>query len=186
VIHIPKRSVTRFFIPLIDVLTLLFCIYLLLPIVKSPADANGADPLSESRSRPLDQQERQELAKLRLEVKSLRKPGELADSERQALESLRQEKIGTLQQRLAVRVLEIDAETGKLFQYDPERVEIRNESDARSSIERHKREAGGRELYYLFLFPRKITGFPEERQMKQYERWFTGVAHGIDNPRRGG
>ena len=70
-IHIPKRSVTRFFIPLIDVLTLLFCIYLLLPIVKSPADANGADPLSESRARRLDQQERQELAKFCRVISSL-------------------------------------------------------------------------------------------------------------------
>ena len=29
-IHMPRRSVTRFFVPLIDVLILLFCIFLLL------------------------------------------------------------------------------------------------------------------------------------------------------------
>jgi len=32
-IRLPQRSVTRFFIPLIDVLTLLFCIFLLIPLV---------------------------------------------------------------------------------------------------------------------------------------------------------
>ena len=36
-IRMPQRSVTRFFIPLIDVLTLMFCIYLLLPIVETPS-----------------------------------------------------------------------------------------------------------------------------------------------------
>src|SRR5262249_55125131 len=33
VITLPRRSVTRFFIPLIDVLILLFCIFLLMPFV---------------------------------------------------------------------------------------------------------------------------------------------------------
>ena len=32
-IQMPRRSVTRFFIPLIDVLILLFCIFLLMPLV---------------------------------------------------------------------------------------------------------------------------------------------------------
>ena len=35
-IVLPKRSVTRFFIPLIDVLILLFCIFLLMPFVSGP------------------------------------------------------------------------------------------------------------------------------------------------------
>ena len=33
-IQMPRRSVTRFFIPLIDVMILLFCIFLLLPVFK--------------------------------------------------------------------------------------------------------------------------------------------------------
>ena len=41
----PERSVTRFFIPLIDVLLLLFCIYLLLPIARSPADQPSGNDL---------------------------------------------------------------------------------------------------------------------------------------------
>jgi hypothetical protein len=35
----PRRSVTRFFIPMIDVLTLLFATFLLLPVLKATAEA---------------------------------------------------------------------------------------------------------------------------------------------------
>ena len=38
----PRRSVTRFFIPLIDVLILLFCIFLLMPFVSAPASPEEA------------------------------------------------------------------------------------------------------------------------------------------------
>ena len=75
-IEMPQRSVTRFFIPLIDVLTLLFCIYLLMPVVEgtgepakdSAADARGA----------LGEKERLELAALRQKVKDLEQPGRAA------------------------------------------------------------------------------------------------------------
>lgn len=178
-IELPKRSVTRFFIPLIDVLTLLFCIYLLLPVVKTPADA--ATSPGENAGGPLDQREREELERLR--QRATANPDELARSEREEIERLRREKIETLQQRLAIHVLEIDADTGKLYYYDRERVEVRTEAEARALIERQKRAAAGRELYYLILFPRKVTRFPEEKQVTQYERWFAEVAHSIDNPR---
>ena len=62
-------------------------------------------------------------------------------------------------------------------------MEIANQAEAQALIERHKREAAGRELYYLFLYPRRLTGYPEQKQVAKYERWFAGVAHGIDNPR---
>ena len=42
-IEFPKRSVTRFFIPLIDVLTLLFCIFLLMPLVKAGGEADVSE-----------------------------------------------------------------------------------------------------------------------------------------------
>ena len=38
-LEMPRRSVTRFFIPLIDVLTLLFCIFLMMPAVKKTTEA---------------------------------------------------------------------------------------------------------------------------------------------------
>ena len=40
----PRRSVTRFFIPLIDVLILLFCIFLLMPFVSAPARPDEEQP----------------------------------------------------------------------------------------------------------------------------------------------
>ncbi len=42
-IHMPRRNVTRFFIPLIDVLILLFCIFLLMEFnTATKADAAAA------------------------------------------------------------------------------------------------------------------------------------------------
>lgn len=173
-IEMPHRSVTRFFIPLIDVMTLLFCIFLLLPVVKDapPAEA-GAE-----RAPGADATEIEELRRRLSELEG----SPLTDRERQELETIRRARIDELQKRLAIRVLEIDGQTGKLYSYDPDPVEIASEAEAASLIRRHREQTGGRELYYLFLFPRKLTGYPQEWQRQQYERWFRGVAHGDDNP----
>lgn len=79
-IHMPRRSVTRFFIPLIDVMILLFCIFLLLPVFKEAPDNPDAD----AKKKSLNQEE--ELKKLRAELAELRKG----------------------QRGVAVRVLEVD------------------------------------------------------------------------------
>jgi hypothetical protein len=176
-IQLPRRSVTRFFIPLIDVLTLLFCIYLLMPIVKGPVEGSTEEAMS-----PLNREERAELERLRQQVKALHSPADFTEAERQELERLRTQKLEVLQQRLAIRVLYIDADTGKLFYYDPDPVEIKTEAQARDLVNRQKQESGGRELYYLFLLPRKTTPFFAEGQRSQYESWFKGVAHGTVNP----
>jgi hypothetical protein len=171
-IELPRRSVTRFFIPLIDVLTLLFCIFLLMPLIKpledqdTPGQPPATTPEGDNITEPKDAAELEQVRKAQ-----------------QELEKIRHDKIEALQQRLFLRVLEIDADTGKLFTYDgQQRWEIRNQDDALRLIARHRQEAGSRELYYLFIFPRRLTGFPEERQVRQYENWFKGVAHGRDNP----
>jgi hypothetical protein len=172
-IALPRRSVTRFFIPLIDVLTVLFCIFLLMPLVRSP------EPMMETAAAGEQAVEGPNTQSRLVEGPS----GELMRQEREELERLQREKIETLQQRLYVRVLEIDADTGKLFAQEGEqRIEITNQAAAERLIARQKLEAAGKELYYLFLFPRRLTGYPEERQAKQYENWFKGVAHGRDNP----
>jgi hypothetical protein len=182
-IYLPRRSVTRFFIPLIDVLTVLFCIFLLMPLIRdqSPGDrarepearnqrSDAASPLSDRRSviagPRQDNPDAEHLQRVRNE-----------------LEMLQRQKIETLQQRLLVRVLEIDADSGKLYATEGgDRFEIANQAEAIRLITRHRQEAGNKEVYYLFLFPRRLTGFPEERQAKQYEEWFKNVAHGRDNP----
>jgi hypothetical protein len=188
-IQFPRRSVTRFFIPLIDVLTLLFCIFLLMPMVKPAGEAPEAANASAPNLAPGDAAARANLpgeTQHPSQTTSLgqqnRERSESA-KEREELERLRTEKINILQQRLFIRVLEIDPDTGKLFYREPDGVrEIASQADALDLIARHKREAGSRELYYLFLFPRRLTGYPEQRQLERYDRWFKSVAHGTDNP----
>ena len=178
-IEMPRRSVTRFFIPLIDVLTLLFCIFLLLPLAKAPGGQTAEDlrRLEEERQR------------LQQQLDAARRKGEELPREvQEQLERLRQQQAKALQERLAVRVLEIDGRTGKLYYLDPERVEIRDEGDAHALVERDRRERGlgGRELYYLILYPRdRGSSYPTRGQQAQYDRWFQGVAHGYDVPGAG-
>ncbi|MGH7169757.1 MAG: hypothetical protein ACRELG_05710 [Gemmataceae bacterium] len=172
-IQLPQRSVTRFFIPLIDVLTLLFCIFLVLPLAKEPGD-NPTDVADlEERLR----QKEEELERLRESGREL--PRELRDE----IDKLRQERGKALQKHLAVRVLEIDPRTGKLYYRDPERVEVRNEADAHALIENDRRKLGQKELYYLILYPRvRTSGQPTRGQREQYDHWFGGVALGYDIP----
>jgi hypothetical protein len=190
-IEMPRRSVTRFFIPLIDVLTLLFCIFLLMPLFRE-ADNHGADSSPRESAAGLFQDKAalerelqrrtQELERLRKEVK----PQLDVDKLRAELERLRREKIETLQQRLFVRVLDIDPRTGALSYPDPGTPEkpgirIASADTARALIRRHKQEAGERELYYVFLFPRADSGFPTEQQFEEYKRWFNQAASGVGN-----
>jgi hypothetical protein len=161
--------VTRFFIPLIDVLTLLFCIFLLLPLAKSEkpqsdasTDAGTTAALPEERIEQLRQMER-----------------ELRDE----IEKLRQEKGKSLEKRLAVRVLEIDADTGKLYYRDPQRIAIPDEAAAHALIESDRRTLGQKELYYLILYPRNLAStLPTQGQRDSYDRWFQGIALGYDIP----
>ncbi|HEV3260930.1 MAG TPA: hypothetical protein VG013_29025 [Gemmataceae bacterium] len=165
-IQMPRRSVTRFFIPLIDVLTLLFCIFLLMPVVQPSDD----DP--EAGGAPADQADRQRKIELIKEI-----------------QRLRTEKVQALQQRMAIRVLEIDPRSGKLYYYDPtrkanRRVEITKDNFA-AVIKNEQRAARGEDVYFLILYPRPATGispYPEDQQRREYNRWFQEVAHGYDIP----
>ncbi len=85
-----------------------------------------------------------------------------------------------------IHTLEIGKDDGKLhYLTGSGPVEIRNPADAERLIENHRKEArrAGRELYYLFLYPRTPSAFPTEEQVTSYQRWFKGVPHGFDNPR---
>lgn len=158
----PKRSVTRFFIPLIDVLILLFCIFLLMPYVK-PGDEDLAS------TKPGEEQT----------VESLRGDLERARRERDRMAKDRDRAIRQQQ----VCVLEIDRDTGRLFQRAAVRVEIADQAAAAALMDRERRAAPGREVYFLIQYPRELSGYPVERQVTAYERWFAGVPYGFDNPR---
>jgi hypothetical protein len=179
-IQMPHRSVTRFFVPMIDVLTLLFCIYLLMPIVSDAPDAEteGQRRTREERLRSLEK----ELA--RKDPLGAAVPAQL----REEIERLRREKIQALQTRLTVRVLEIDDKTGKLYYRNPERVELRDQADAHKLIDLDRTQQGvaKRELYYLILYPRdRKSSYPTREQRQRYDRWFQGVALGYDVPGSG-
>src|SRR5438067_793065 len=115
-IQLPRRSVTRFFIPLIDVLTLLFCIFLLMPLVRNISKASSGDNPDANPER---------IRRLQDEIERLRNEGfALPDRLQAELEQLRKESKQNLQDRLAVRVLEIDGKTGRLYYLDPDRVDL--------------------------------------------------------------
>lgn len=174
-IELPRRSVTRFFIPLVDVLTLLFAAFLIMQAARPPEDTEGAGPGDELDPARRLQEDRKEMQQVKKELAQ----------ERASLDALRRERRGTLHQRLAIRPLEIDGETGKLYYYAPARVEIRNAEEAAALVKRNQQELTGRELYYLILLPRQDTGYPNQEQYEAYQRWFAGVPHHFDNPRAG-
>ncbi|HJZ54877.1 MAG TPA: hypothetical protein VKE74_07950 [Gemmataceae bacterium] len=174
----PRRSVTRFFIPLIDVLILLFCIFLLMPFVSTPAR-----PESEPETRP--------------DTKAVPPPSDLEklkqerDEALARLERFRKDQSG----RLLIRVVEIDPKTGDLRYYTgggwkklPEkergkRTPQEEEQEIAQWIDLQKRLAGERELYVVIQTPREPgTGRPTETDLQNYARWLHNVPHGFEAP----
>jgi hypothetical protein len=176
-IQLPRRSVTRFFIPLIDVLTLLFCIFLMMPLVKNIGQASTVDKPEASAD---------QIRRLQEEIDRLRNQGQQSPEALQAeLERLRRERTQNLQDRLAVRVLEIDARTGALYYLDPDRIDITDKNRAKLLIDRDRERQQGskRELFYLILYPRDPASvFPHMDQRRDYDQWLKDVAHGYDIP----
>jgi hypothetical protein len=170
----PRRSVTRFFIPLIDVLILLFCIFLLMPFVSS---APEPDPGADSKAATPE-------AKLPDDVKTLQA---MLKEERQRVEKLQREKHSDyLKKHLAVAVLEIDPATGALYYTDPQRQDIKTQAEAIRYINRQRLQAsaGGsvKDVLFLIRFPRKVSGFPTEPQVEQIRDWFKDAAYQFDVP----
>lgn len=168
----PRKSVTRFFIPLIDVLILLFAIFLLMPFVSSPSTADS-QPGEKSPVEPT----------LPTDVKLLQ---ELLREEKMRVLRLEKEKRTQLTDRLLVRLLEIDRTSGVLFYYDPDREEIRTQADAERYIFRQKALAGKdgtvKDVFFLILWPRKESAFPTVAQIDQLRQWFKDVPYGFDVP----
>src|SRR5262245_11619000 len=105
-IQLPRRSVTRFFIPLIDVLILLFCMFLLMPFVKEEGGVeSGEEPttLPPTQARAL----KNELDLLRAEVAELRQAKAAPAELRAEIDRLRNEKIAALRDRLLIRTFQI-------------------------------------------------------------------------------
>ncbi|HEY8505913.1 MAG TPA: hypothetical protein VIL46_15115 [Gemmataceae bacterium] len=168
----PRRSVTRFFIPLIDVLILLFAIFLLMPFVSQPALEEGG---GEEAARRFEADDRRppppDAAELRREL----------DRARRELDRLRRAR-GDVAENLSVQVLQIDKTTGHLYYLAPGRREVRTQQEAQQLIDAHRRRSGTREPFFLILYPRELSGYPTQEQVEDYRRWFRDVPHAFDNP----
>jgi hypothetical protein len=168
VITPPRRSVTRFFIPLIDVLILLFCIFLLMPFV-------SGTPSAESQSAPPSEVKEQLPENVRdLQAALTEAKGRLVRMERAAQAGLAD--------RLSVRVLQVGKDRNGVFlyYYDPERQEIRTEADALKLIVRQKaiagRAGGVKDVLFLVMYPRdekgNDLGYPTRADETRFRGWF--------------
>lgn len=188
-IQMPHRSVTRFFIPLIDVLLLLFCMFLLMPI------AREAD-LDKERESAADLAYRLEIAESELErrMQELKKFEELrlvqADLEKikEELDRLRKDARKPFEQKVKFYILDLGPK-GNLSFFDgkaaePKPLPIADKKSAHALIDKHKQEAKGRELYYYFLYPRPETGFPTVGQERQYKTWFADVGNSLASEKK--
>jgi hypothetical protein len=179
-ITMPRRNVTRFAIPLIDVLILLFCIFLLMDFnAESKADVRG--------EMVDDQSEKIELldADLRKRTQELHKFEELRprleefDKLLQRNAELEKANQQSLQEKADIRIIDINPKDGSLSYYDSSNpanpyIAIDSAEKAKLLIDRHKKEAKGRTLYYYFLFPRtgRYRLGVESEQEETYKRWF--------------
>jgi len=183
-IHMPHRSVTRFFVPLIDVLLLLFCIFLLMPIANEEQMGQERQKSSELEDtvETLEKDLRRKTREL-ADVETLRADAEELQRLRDEVEKLRKSALKSLQERTSFHVLDVDAKTGELSFYDPAlpnpTVQVKDEKVAQDLIARHKEKATGRELYYYFLYPRPTTGYPTLGQERRYKAWFKDVANSL-------
>jgi hypothetical protein len=170
----PRRSVTRFFIPLIDVLILLFAIFLLMPFVSGPTSAEISADVKAPAEKTLP-----------TDVKLLQ---DMLKEEQLRVDRLEKERRARLTDRLAVRVLEIDRTSGVLYYYNPDRQEIRTQADAERYIFQEKKRAASaangqaKDVFFLILYPRQRGPFPTGPQLDQIRQWFKDVPHGIDMP----
>lgn len=165
----PRRAVTRFFVPFIDVLILLFGIFLLMPFVSGNPAAETAEP---PKAEPKEA--------LPTDVRELQRRVAEAESRLVRMEKAGQARVTD---RLMVRVLHTDRKDGTLYYFDPDRQEIRTEADAQRLIKRQEALAmkggGVKDLFFLILQPEKQLGFPTKEQVAQIHHWFREVPHEI-------
>jgi hypothetical protein len=173
----PRRSVTRFFIPMIDVLTLLFCMFLLMPIFRENESLSQEGPSGPSTAEEM----KKEIEARQKDLQELYKDQERA---RVVLQELTEMKRGLLQQKIYVRLLYISPKDGSLYFFNPADaatapLKIDHADVAADLIGRHKKEAGDRQLLYIFQEPRDDKGIvapvPTFRQEAEYKRWFQAV-----------
>lgn len=192
-IHMPRRSVTRFFIPLIDVLLLLFVIFLLMPFVtEEESEALAARSKVEDQTEEIDrlkrqlERQKQELAKLR----HLRDPQDEIDRLRAELERVSAELKRLAGARFdqfhrALRIIEVDAVTGNLTYFDAANskeplLKIDSAKTAETLITRLQKETLDKELFLEFY----VVGHPSivaplASRLREKKPWFDRVPNSL-------
>ena len=184
-IRMPQRSVTRFFIPLIDVLLLLFVIFLLMPIA-SEEDLQKSQDASKNLGEDVDYLEK-EIEALREQLKKYAKLApDLKELDRLEEKNKRLEKLvrNKLQDQVAFTIVDVDPKTGSLFWFDPAdeknaKHPIDTAEAARDLIDRVRRDNPGREPYFYFRWPGIEYAWPTTRQRELFTPWFAKVASSL-------
>ncbi len=182
-IHMPRRSVTRFFIPLIDVLILLFCIFLLLEFnTESKYDEQSIDFELQTASSATVQEELERRTKELQKFEDLKPQLDKVEELLARIKQLEEVNQRDVQDRMYFREININRNDGTISFYDTAADDpikkIESKQDAETLIARHAKEAKGRVVYYYFLFPVPRGAFPRLPQVNSYASWFDvkGVA----------
>ncbi len=188
-LHMPHRSVTRFFVPLIDVLILLFCIFLLMEFnSETKYEQQSADVETQSAQTRITEEalssRTREIQRLEEKLQNMREQNPEAANLIEEIERLRKEldklKNQRPQDRIAFRIIDIDPKDGSISHHDGKKAEpIADGNAAKALITRHKKQSVGRELYYHFLYPRPRKVYPLLGQEEDYAEWFKGVANSL-------
>jgi hypothetical protein len=188
-IQMPRRSVTRFFIPLIDVLILLFCIFLLLEYgSESKIDQQSAEielqAALDARNIQILLERGKEFEKYEKLLPQLTELQKLRDE----VERLRGANQQNLQDRAIIVVIDINGKDGTLSWYDASSLEtptvkISDAKAAQKLIEQQRLDGKGREVYFYFMPPRPLQGYPTLKQMRTYREWFAKTANSLGEKR---
>lgn len=181
-IETPKRSVTRFFIPLIDVLILLFGVLIVLPVSeqRNAIAVETEDGKSEQVGEQQIRNFKEQIKKLEKELEDLRKMQPIPEELRKRLELLEKDPAALL----VIYKLHINPDNGFLFYDDGiSREQIKSERDllllirphVNGVLDRQKKApppGGGKyQLLYVLQYPLKKTFFPTRDQEQKYLTW---------------
>jgi hypothetical protein len=182
-IKMPHRSVTRFFIPLIDVLLLTFGVFLLMPIAaETELEEQREQAAEKGESAAGLQTALQDRLKELYKLEELRPDLERVADLKKEIDLLRALAQKSVQQSLMVKVIEF-GDKGALFYYDPAHAEqqvtpIADAQAAHALIAQHRKDSQGRNVYYQFL--RRRGPFPTVGQGRLYREWFKDAPNSLE------
>jgi len=169
----PKRAVTRFFIPLIDVLILLFCIFLLMPFVEKGATSGRLTP---GEAEAL----RRRIAQLEEMLAKMSQSGGSPEEVKRLEEELAEERSKRASDRVNLQTLYVDRDKLTLYRTETTaqgtryRREIATASDAVEMATADAKKDPSKELVYLVLYP---AGRPAPRGWEdRVALWFGRLA----------